>query len=114
MIPERIRPTLEVVRPVAERFAAEGHSLYLVGGIVRDLLAGRPLDDADIDLTTDALPGTIKSIVGPWADAMWTQGERFGTIGVKIGGRELEITTHRGEAYSPDSRKPDVPLGKGS
>jgi len=108
MIPERIRPTLEVVRPVAERFAAEGHSLYLVGGIVRDLLAGRPLDDADIDLTTDALPGTIKSIVGPWADAMWTQGERFGTIGVKIGGRELEITTHRGEAYSPDSRKPDV------
>ena len=108
MIPERIRPTLEVVRPVAERFAAEGHSLYLVGGIVRDLLAGRPLDDADIDLTTDALPGTIKSIVGPSADAMWTQGERFGTIGVKIGGRELEITTHRGEAYSPDSRKPDV------
>ena len=108
MIPERIRPTLELVRPVAERFAAEGHSLYLVGGIVRDLLAGRPLDDADIDLTTDALPGTIKSIVGPSADAMWTQGERFGTIGVKIGGRELEITTHRGEAYSPDSRKPDV------
>ena len=108
MIPERIRPTLEVVRPMAERFAAEGHSLYLVGGIVRDLLAGRPLDDADIDLTTDAPPGTIKSIVGPSADAMWTQGERFGTIGVKIGGRELEITTHRGEAYSPDSRKPDV------
>ena len=53
-------------------------------------------------------PATIKSIVGPSAEAMWTQGERFGTIGVKIGGRELEITTHRGEAYSPDSRKPDV------
>jgi poly(A) polymerase len=108
MIPGRIRPTLEAARPMVERFAAEGHSLYLVGGIVRDLLAGRPLDAGDVDLTTDATPETIKAIVGPMAEALWTQGERFGTIGVLVDGRELEITTHRGEAYSPDSRKPDV------
>ena len=108
MIPERIRPTLDIVRPMAQRFAAEGHTLYLVGGIVRDLLAGRPLGSGDIDLTTDASPDTIKAIVGPAAEAMWTQGERFGTIGVMVNGREHEITTHRGEAYSPDSRKPDV------
>jgi poly(A) polymerase len=108
MIPERIRPTLDIVRPMAERFEAEGHSLYLVGGIVRDLLAGRSLDDGDIDLTTDASPDTIRSIVGPGAEALWTQGERFGTIGVRVDGRDHEITTHRGDAYSPDSRKPDV------
>lgn len=108
MIPERLRPTLAIVAPMAERFAAEGHNLYLVGGIVRDLLGGRSLDDIDIDLTTDALPEAIKSIVGPEAEALWTQGERFGTIGVRIAGRDHEITTHRGEAYSPDSRKPEV------
>jgi poly(A) polymerase len=108
MIPERLRPTLDIVRPMAERFAAEGHSLYLVGGIVRDLLADRPLDEPDIDLTTDASPEAVKAIVGPGAEAMWTQGERFGTIGVMVNGRAHEITTHRGEAYSPDSRKPDV------
>lgn len=108
MIPERIRPTLEMVKPMAERFAAEGYSLYLVGGIVRDLLADRPLDEPDIDLTTDASPEAVKAIVGPGAEAMWTQGERFGTIGVMVNGRAHEITTHRGEAYSPDSRKPDV------
>jgi poly(A) polymerase len=39
---------------------------------------------------------------------MWDQGKRFGTIGLKKGGRTYEITTHRAEAYSPDSRKPDV------
>ena len=39
---------------------------------------------------------------------MWTQGERFGTIGAKRGDRAYEITTHRAEAYTPDSRKPDV------
>ena len=39
---------------------------------------------------------------------MWTQGERFGTIGADDGGRDFEITTHRAEAYTPDSRKPEV------
>ena len=39
---------------------------------------------------------------------IWTQGERFGTIGARHGERAYEITTHRAEAYAPDSRKPDV------
>ena len=39
---------------------------------------------------------------------MWTQGKRFGTIGCRKDGVTYEITTHRAEAYSPDSRKPDV------
>jgi poly(A) polymerase len=39
---------------------------------------------------------------------VWDQGARFGTIGVKKGERVIEITTHRAEAYSPDSRKPEV------
>ena len=48
---------------MAERFAAAGKRVYLVGGIVRDLLAGRPLDQPDIDLTTDARPSETKRIV---------------------------------------------------
>jgi poly(A) polymerase len=39
---------------------------------------------------------------------VWTQGERFGTIGCAKDGRTYEITTHRAEVYSPDSRKPAV------
>ena len=50
----------------------------------------------------------IEKIVRGWADAVWLQGKRFGTIGLKHQGREIEITTHRAEAYVPDSRKPDV------
>lgn len=108
MFPERITPILDAVHPVATAFGASGRRLYLVGGLVRDLLAGHELHAKDIDLTTDAEPDEIKSIVGPMADALWTQGERFGTIGCRIGGRDLEITTHRAEAYQPDSRKPEV------
>jgi len=110
MIPDRLRPVLDVARPLAERFAAEGHHVYLVGGIVRDLLVGRDLstDARDIDLTTDARPEQTKAIVAGWADAVWSQGERFGTIGCRFGDRDFEITTHRAEAYRPDSRKPAV------
>lgn len=110
MIPERLRPVLDVARPLAERFEAEGHRLYLVGGIVRDLLIGRDLTSGarDIDLTTDARPEQTKAIVSGWAEAMWSQGERFGTIGCRFGGWDFEITTHRAEAYRPDSRKPVV------
>ena len=100
---------LDPVAPLADRFAGAGHRLYLVGGIVRDVLADRPLVERnDVDLTTDATPEQIKSVVAPVAEALWTQGERFGTIGAKKNGRVYEITTHRAEAYSPDSRKPDV------
>jgi poly(A) polymerase len=79
-----------------------------VGGIVRDLLLGRTLAGGDIDLTTDAVPSRIRELLGPDAEALWAQGERFGTIGVRYGGQDFEVTTHRAEAYHPDSRKPDV------
>jgi poly(A) polymerase len=108
VIPDRVRPILEECRPLAERFDAAGHRLYLVGGIVRDLLADRPLDRPDLDFTTDARPEESRRIVAGWAEAVWDQGARFGTIGVKRGERHYEITTHRAEAYSPDSRKPEV------
>lgn len=112
MIPERVRPVLDEVEPLARAFAAGGHRLYLVGGIVRDLLLGRDVSGrGDIDLTTDAVPAEVKRLVGPIADAVWTQGERFGTIGLKLGDREFEITTHRAESYAPHSRKPEVAFG---
>ncbi|MGO9911290.1 MAG: CCA tRNA nucleotidyltransferase [Acidimicrobiales bacterium] len=115
MVPERLKPVLELTQPIAARFEAAGRKLYLVGGTVRDAIAGRPggvgTGQVDIDLTTDALPDEIEDLVRPLASALWTQGKRFGTIGAMVSGRRMEITTHRAEAYDPDSRKPDVEFG---
>ncbi|MEM9513568.1 MAG: CCA tRNA nucleotidyltransferase [Actinomycetota bacterium] len=113
MVPERFAPVLAELAPLAERFAQRGHRLYLVGGTVRDLLVGADGDDFDLDLTTDARPDEIKAALAGAVDALWTQGERFGTIGaerVDAGGtsRTIEITTFRSEAYTDDSRKPVV------
>ena len=109
MIPERLQPLLEETAPLAERFAAAGWRIYLVGGSVRDAILGRPLGTpVDLDFTTDARPDDIEAVVADWADAVWDQGRRFGTIGLRKDGRTYEVTTHRAEAYAPDSRKPDV------
>ncbi len=108
MIPDRFAPVLAELSPLAGRFEAAGHQLYLVGGTVRDLLVDAGRGDFDLDLTTDARPDEIKACLGGWADAIWTQGERFGTIGAKSGERTYEITTFRAESYTDDSRKPHV------
>ncbi|MEY2939472.1 MAG: hypothetical protein RIS58_459 [Actinomycetota bacterium] len=99
---------LAEVAPLGELFRAQHKKLFLVGGSVRDLLIGRATTELDFDFTTDAHPDEIKSIIAGWADAIWTPGERFGTISAQKGSRTYEITTHRAEAYSPESRKPDV------
>ena len=99
---------LAEVAPLGELFRAQRKKLFLVGGSVRDLLIDRATTDFDFDFTTDARPEEIKSIISGWADAVWTPGERFGTISAQKGARTYEITTHRAEAYSPESRKPDV------
>jgi poly(A) polymerase len=93
---------------VASRFAEAGRALYLVGGVVRDAIVNRLDAKADLDFTTDARPDEIEGLVSGWADTIWTQGKRFGTIGFSKGARRYEATTFRGEAYHTDSRKPDV------
>jgi poly(A) polymerase len=104
---------LRAIAPVADelgaRFEAAGHELALVGGPVRDALLRRP--GKDVDLTTDAPPERVLEIVDGWADTVWTIGIEFGTVGLRKGGHQLEITTYRSEAYDPRSRKPQVEYG---
>ncbi len=112
-VPERFGHLVEATEELAGLFERAGKALYLVGGSVRDALvdgggARRQAHRPDLDLTTDARPEEIEAIVSGWADTIWTQGARFGTIGCSRGGQHYEITTHRAEVYRPDSRKPEV------
>ncbi len=97
----------ERVGSLAVLFADAGHRFFLVGGLVRDALRGRGLT-GDIDITTDAVPDRIVRLLVGWADAIWDQGKKFGTVGARRGNTTVEITTHRAESYDSDSRKPNV------
>jgi poly(A) polymerase len=110
VIPERLVPLIDEAGELAERFTAAGRHLYLVGGTVRDAIVdtGADLSDADLDFATDARPDEVEALVREWADAVWLQGRRFGTVGFSRRGRRNEVTTYRAEAYHPDSRKPEV------
>src|SRR5437879_3930640 len=100
-----------MIASLANAFARAGKSLYLVGGTVRDDLLGVPTND--YDFTTDAEPAEIKPLVNQaGADALYTVGERFGTIGAIFGDLRVEITTYRSESYTPGSRKPKVAFGQ--
>ena len=58
MFPERFDPVLAELSPIATRFRDAGHRLFIVGGMVRDLLLDR-FGGGDFDLTTSARPDDI-------------------------------------------------------
>ncbi len=111
----------KLVRLLADQATHEGQAFYLVGGIVRDLLLGRPSLDIDLVLEGDALP---------FADALQAQygGQlerhpRFGTakwllprvelaqqLGVNVEGlpKHLDLITARRESYAQPGDLPQV------
>ena len=113
MTVEPMRAAAAALAPWGRRFATHGGwRLYVVGGAVRALLLGRSLGSTDeVDMTTDAPPSVVREILAGWADTVWTQGARFGTVGGRRAGRIVEITTHRAEIYAEDSRRPEVSYG---
>ncbi|MGH2389108.1 MAG: CCA tRNA nucleotidyltransferase, partial [Chloroflexota bacterium] len=99
----------EAPAALAAAFAHDGKSIYLVGGIVRDWLLGRP--SADYDFTTDALPEETKRILSKLSGSVFQPGEKYGTISAVIEGHVLQVTTFRGEQYAAGSRRPEVRYG---
>mgnify|MGYP001435452229 CR=1 FL=1 len=80
--------------------------VYMVGGCLRDKLLG--LNPKDFDFATPLLPDEIEEKVKLSGRKAYCVGKRFGTVGVKIDGQMVEITTFRNEKYEPGNRKPSV------
>ena len=110
-VPPRLARYFEAdssTQQLARKLSAAGHRAYLVGGSVRDAFLDRVSAAPDIDITTDARPDAIQEALRGWADAVWLQGEKFGTVGAEKDGHIFEVTTFRAEIYRDDSRNPEV------
>jgi poly(A) polymerase len=107
--------TLEIdplAKELGDRFQAAKHELFLVGGVVRDLVVGRLTPITNFDFATDALPAETSRLLRGWAEAQYLVGVRFGTVGARRHGTLVEITTFREERYPEDERKPAVSFAK--
>ena len=93
-VPEDVAELMGQLR--AARFAA-----YVVGGAVRDTLAGRA--PSDWDLATDATPDQLRNA---FPDAQYEN--RFGTVGIPTSVGVREVTTFRADGPSSDARRPDA------
>jgi tRNA nucleotidyltransferase (CCA-adding enzyme) len=76
-----------------------GHAAYVVGGALRDVVAGRT--PPDWDLATSALPEETAALFERAAYE-----NRFGTVAVRNDGGEFQITTFRTDHDYADFRRP--------
>jgi tRNA nucleotidyltransferase (CCA-adding enzyme) len=98
----RTVPNIQVpadVERVVARLVAAGHEAYVVGGCVRDALRG--VDPHDWDIATSATPDEIQKV---FRHSLYLN--RFGTVVVRQGDHEIEVTTYRLEADYEDHRHP--------
>ena len=79
--------------------------IYVVGGVVRDLIMGNPLNDIDLMTVGEGIPFARKL-----ADELGIKNivpfKKFGTAMIPNKEIQIEVATARTEKYEDDSRKP--------
>jgi len=103
------RQFLELVKDISEQAAEQGQSIYLVGGIVRDMLLGYPNFDIDLVIEGDAVK--LAQHVAETSRARLLTHHRFGTAKLKYENFTLDLATARKETYSRPGALPTVTPG---
>jgi len=91
-----------LARSVIGRLRQHGHTAWLVGGCVRDLLLGRT--PKDFDVTTAAPPDELLRLF-PKAGVV---GAHFGVVLVHDNGADVEVATYRSDLDYNDGRHPSA------
>lgn len=103
-----------------DTFEKEGKELFLVGGAVRDLALGHPIEIIDdLDFCTNSRPQETLAILKRHNFTTYDVGIAYGTVGTVLrsktqGGypKDCQITTYRSEEYyRRGSRHPQVVYG---
>jgi tRNA nucleotidyltransferase (CCA-adding enzyme) len=102
----------DLVRAVLRAADADGVSVLLVGGPVRDWMLGRPLVDVDL-LIEDPDPARAGALASRAADGSGkvTRHERFGTAELRTPAAAIDFATVRSETYAHPGALPTVGPG---
>jgi putative nucleotidyltransferase with HDIG domain len=94
-------PVSSTIKRFASRFGEAGHSLYIVGGAIRDHLLG--IANEDFDFTTDATPDEVTALFRH----VIPTGIAHGTVTVLFEKQKFEVTTFRSDGNYVDGRHPE-------
>lgn len=95
------------LKELAEIFKDNGHTLYIVGGYVRDAyLKIQSLVRDDIDLCSDVTPKQLKEILSKTKFELKNLNEKLGVMAI-FGKRRYEYATFRREVYEDEGHIPD-------
>jgi len=96
----------EEILKIYNRVKQANFEIYFVGGCVRNMLSNQPVKDWD--MTTNATPPEMLKL---FPEAFYDN--KFGTVGIPVQKKIVEITTFRTEKGHSDKRRPDnVEWGK--
>lgn len=97
---------LELLQDTSAEANKLGQRVYLVGGIVRDLLIGYP--NFDLDLVTEGDAIELANRIARMSEAKLVIHPRFNTAKIKSGDFAIDIATARSETYASHGALPTV------
>lgn len=107
LIDNRLSPEVREILATAGLLASDlGFNLYLVGGMVRDLLLGR--ENLDLDLVTEGDAVTLAYKMEETVGGKVTVHPRFRTATVAFDNRSIDFVTARSETYSRPGALPVI------
>ncbi len=103
------KPLLQLVKDISRQAAGLGQRVYLVGGVVRDLLLGYSNLDVDLVIEGDAVK--LAQQVAEAGRAKFLVHHRFGTVKLRYENFSLDLATARKETYARPGALPVVTPG---
>lgn len=102
-------PVTNLLKRAGREAARSDSNLYLVGGIVRDLLLGRPGKDIDLMIEGNAI--ALAKRLASKNNTKLTVHKKFGTATFHFQDYRIDLATCRSETYRRPGALPDVKPG---
>ncbi|MBT6681801.1 MAG: CCA tRNA nucleotidyltransferase [Chloroflexi bacterium] len=105
-LPRSVLEVLRTAASVASREPESARELYLVGGMVRDMLRGEASEDIDLSVVGDG--PAFASALASELNGDVTKISEFGTAAVEAGSLSIDVATARDETYEHPGALPTV------
>jgi len=97
---------LRWLRALAEASRNRATGIYIVGGVVRDLLLDRPI--VDMDISVSGLDEQLASDMADALDGRVTSHSQFNTFKIEIDSTVIDVAMTRQESYANPGALPEV------